>query len=504
MASQNDLKPIVLSRPQASFVASKTNRNLFHCGQGLGKTHIQGIISALLVQRASTSLGFIGANTYQQLSDSTLMRIFAVWKEYFGWKEYNAANPDGVFVLDRMPPKHFKAHGHTFKSNQNKIFFSNGAVIMTASLDNYMALDGREFSWAILDETKDTKEEALKEVILGRLRGKGLATYKDFDIGKDLFPFCSDDDPRAGHQANPLWIMTSPAKVPWLGEMFNFEEFRTEIESEIFSEDDYFCKRTERLSVVIASSFHNQKNLPSDYITSKLIELSKDRAEMLVYGSPFGKVGIEYYSNFDRRRHIKPVEYVPGYPIHITFDFNVNPYMTLVVCQVLPNGERWQVNVIDEFCLESPKNTIEGVCKAFDSEYGHICKTGLYYYGDASGKNTLPIESVKNFYQVVANSLDHLLSNDSKRMLKKNINHQSAGKNTMGRRDFMNRLLSGKMPVDLVIAPHCRKVIADFENVKEDPNGAKLKKKEKINDVMAERFGHTSDALDSLLCWLYY
>jgi hypothetical protein len=235
-----------------------------------------------------------------------------------------------------------------------------------------------------------------------------------------------------------------------------------------------------------------------------LIELSKDRAEMLVYGSPFGKIGVEYYSKFDRKRHIKHVEFTPGYPIHITFDFNVNPYMTLVVSQVIPNGERWQVNIFDEFCLESPKNTIEAVCQAFDSEYGHLCKAGLYYYGDASGKNTLPIESVKNFYQVVANSLDHLLSNDSKRLLKKNINHQSAGKNTMGRRDFMNKLLSGQMPVDVVISPNCRKVIADFENVKEDPNGAKLKKKEKINDVMAERFGHTSDAIDSQMCWLYY
>lgn len=498
MESQNDIKPIKLSRPQASFLSFSTNRNLLHCGQGLGKTHVQGIITALLVQRAPAAMGFIGANTYGQLSDSTLLRIFAVWKEFFGWKE------NEHFVFDKQPPKNFVQHGNTFKSNKNKIFFWNGAVIMTASLDNYMALDGREFAWAVLDETKDTKEEALKEVILGRLRAKGLSLYSDFDPINDLFPFCSSDDPRAGADANPLWIMTSPSKVQWLGEMFNFEDYRAEIEEECFSESDYFCKRNDHHSIIIASSYHNRKNLPADYIEAKIRELSKDRADMLVYGSPFGKIGVEYYSKFDRRKHIKTCDYVPGYPLHITFDFNVNPYMTLVVCQVVPNDQRWEVRIIDEFCLESPKNTIEAVCKAFASEYGHLCKAGLYYYGDASGKNSLPIESVKNYYQVVAECLFDYLDSTSKRMLKKNLVHKSVGEKTMGRRDFMNKILSGTMQVDILIDPRCKKTIADFENCKEDPNGAKLKKKEKINEVMAERYGHTSDAIDSLVCWLYY
>lgn len=504
MDNQNDLKPIELSPPQASFLSFSSNRNLLHCGQGFGKTHVEGIIPALLIQRAPEAMGFIGANTYGQLSDSTLFRIFEVWKEYFGWTEYNSGNPSGVYVFDKMPPKHFKQHGYTFKSNQNKIFFVNGAVVMTASLDNYMALDGREFAWAILDETKDTKEEALKEVILGRLRGKGLYTLKDFDITKDLIPFCSSNDPRADKAANPLWIATSPSKAPWLGEMFNFDELRDQIDRDVFQTDDYFCHRGEHNSSIIASAYWNKHNLPDDYIEAKERELSQDRVDMLVYGSPFGKMGVEYYSKWNRKLHIsKDAEFMEGQPLHITFDFNVNPYMTLVVSQLIP-GDRWTMNIIDEFCLISPNNSIEAVCRAFDSEYGHLCKAGLYYYGDASGNNTLPIEQLRNYYIVIKNQLDHLLSNDSKRLLNRNIHHRSVGEGTLGRRDFMNSFLSGKYPIDFKVNSRCKKVIQDFENCKEDANGAKLKKKEKINGVMAERYGHTSDAIDSMVCWLYY
>ena len=50
---------------------------------------------------------------------------------------------------------------------------------MLASLDNWKAIDGRTISWALLDETKDTPEAAVKEVIISRLRKIGLCRVRD-------------------------------------------------------------------------------------------------------------------------------------------------------------------------------------------------------------------------------------------------------------------------------------------------------------------------------------
>jgi hypothetical protein len=491
---------IKLSRPQASFLKAKTSLNLLHCGQGFGKTHLEGLISSLLIQRAPKAMGFIAANTQGQLSDSTLFRIFEVWKEYWGWSEFTKGNEKGVYVIDKEPPGHFTPHGYTFKTNQNKIFFINGGVIQIASLENYKALDGREISWAILDETKDTREQAIKEVILARLRAGGVYTNK---CDNDFFAFTGEGD-LADKPINPVWIFTSPAKSSWLGDMFNMEDFRKEIQDQIFNPDDYFCKSYNNKTLLIASAYFNQKNLPEDYISNKVAYLSKDRIEMLIYGSPFGKTGVEYYMNFNRQKHVKRVYFKKNNPIHISFDFNVNPYMTLIVKQVVQEEDRVKIKILKEYCLESPNNTIEGVCRAFLDDYEHLLNAGLYYYGDATGKNSLPIEDAKSFYKVVEKCLINYLQVDSKRLLKKNINHRAVGKNTLGRRDFMNKILSGNMGVDIEVDPSCIKVIKDFEYVTEDANGAKDKKKEKINGIICEPYGHPSDAIDGMVCYLYY
>jgi hypothetical protein len=498
------LPPIELSAPQASFLSATTDRNLLHCGQGFGKTHIEGIISALFVKHLPGAIGMIGANTYGQLSESTLFRVFQVWKIYFGWSEWTLNNTSGFYVIDKKPPVTFKSHGYTFLSNSNKIFFKNGAVIMTVSLDNYMAIDGREVAYAILDETKDTSETAVKEVITRRLRAPGIHIKKDYDFAKDFFPFCEKDDERATTQANPLYIFTSPSKEEWLSLMFTLEKYRNEIERSIFNPQDYFYLKTVYQTIVVASAYHNQHNLPSDYISSALRELTKDRADMLVYGSPFGKSGVEYYANWNRTVHVRPLQYEQDHPLHISFDFNVNPYMTMIVKQLVIVGDRYEGRTIREYCFASPHNSIEAVCRAFDDEFGHLCGPGLYYYGDASGKNTLPIEEVRNYYKVIERALSHLLHGNSKRLLRKNPNHRASSKGTLGRRDFMNKMLNGILSVDHVVDPSCKNVIADFEFTKEDANGAKLKKKEMIQGVSAEKYGHTSDAEDAFYCYLFW
>lgn len=481
--------------PQWAILQSNKSRNLFHSGKGGGKTHAMGTSSALFVSNIPKVIGLIAANTYGQLTDSTLLEIFKVWKEYFGWKEYNKSNPDGVFVIDKQPPEHFKDHGYTFKSNANKIFFANGAVVQTVSLDNYKALDGRTIGWALLDETKDTREEAVKTVIISRLRQLGICQSKSNKA--NTFGFVSSDDPDAGTPANPLFIFTAPAKEQWLTDFFNLSNHQKEIESKIFSETEFFQKEFGNKKVVISSTYHNQKNLPPNYISDILGDLSSDQAALEIFGSPFGKSGNEYYIDFNSTKHIKPCFYTEGYPLHLTFDFNVNPYMSAQVWQIVPDGDRYKVRCLNEYAFQNPKNNIESVCEAFDEDYGHLCGPGFFYYGDASGKNKLPVKSVKDYFKVIQRELKHLVSQSSRRLLRQNPRHRAIGKNTLGRRDFMNKCFRGGFNFDIEINPSCQYTIQDFNYVKEDANGAKLKEKAEINGVRCEKYGHMSDAGDA-------
>ncbi len=458
-----------------------------------------GDLSYMLINSCPRAVGLIAANTYGQLSDSTLVEITKVW-ENFGWYEYNDTNPNGVYVIDKQPPSHFTPHGYTFKSNANKIFFKWGQVVMLASLDRYKAIEGRNIAWALLDETADTREEAVKTVITGRLRQMTIAVNTSKDPNAP--PFVDPDHPTAGKIVNPLYIFTKPTKEQWLTEFFDMEPFREEIQLRIYSKKDFFRKTYDNRHVVIASAYHNERNLPKGYIEDRKRELSKDQIDMLIYGSPFGKSGAEYYSKFSNSVHTGHFPYIEDLPLHLTFDFNVNPYMTAQVWQILYE-DRIKVRCIQEYAFESPRNTIEDVCRSFLDEYGHLTNSGFYFYGDASGRNSLPIKDVKDYFQIIERELAEIIFPSSRRILKQNPRHRTLGNGTLGRRDFMNAILSGIYGIDVEIERSCKKTISDLEFTKEDANGAKLKDKVEINGIRCEKYGHMGDAMDALICWVF-
>ena len=78
-----------LSEPQKAVFDSEKSVNLFLAGQGSGKTHLGGVISGYYIYNFPNVRGMIAANTYTQLTQSTMFRIREVWKENYGWREYN-------------------------------------------------------------------------------------------------------------------------------------------------------------------------------------------------------------------------------------------------------------------------------------------------------------------------------------------------------------------------------------------------------------------------------
>ena len=136
------------SRPQSDIIFSSKALNLFLGGKGSGKSHIAGVISKDLIGNYPNVRGFIGANTYEQLNTSTMVRVFQVWASE-GWKEYSEQNQSGCYVVGKQPPKHFKQSEDKFLTYSNIISFANGGSIYLGSLENAKAHEGKEFGWTL-------------------------------------------------------------------------------------------------------------------------------------------------------------------------------------------------------------------------------------------------------------------------------------------------------------------------------------------------------------------
>lgn len=465
-----------LSDPQQYILTSTKEINLFLAGIGSGKTHLGGVLSAFYAQKFPQAVGFIGANTYNQLNTSTMLRIREVWRDVFGWREGTD------YVVGKQPPKGFETGGHNFDRYDGICSFRGGAIIFLGSLDNAKAHDGKQFAWAILDETKDTKEEDVKEVILGRLRQPVFGFDDDFQLRIN---------PDGGF--NPMYILTSPAKVQWINEWFGLDQHRAEIEATIYSKDQYFENEGNGRCVAISSTYHNAANLPPGYIQRILDNNTDERGKALIYGNPFTRTGGEFYSSFSAARHIGKVGFMPGLPVHITFDQNVVPYITALLWQVEMAGDKMRLRQFAEFCLPNPNNTTERLCQSIKAKWGDAMQT-VFYYGDASGHHR-DTRGVATDYDIVAREMRRWLVNGSDRTDRRNPP-------VLQRRDWINKELEGKGRMEVLIDEGCKNTIADLTYLKQDPNGLKWKErgKDDISGQTFEKYGHCSDSMDYFFC----
>jgi len=476
-----------VSDPQLAVMESTASINLFLAGMGSGKTYLDGMISKQLTAQFPGVRGFIAANTYDQLNTSTLFRIREYWAST-GMTEYNKENPSGCYVSGREPPLNWKACKRNFDRFNNIISFWNGALIFTGSLDNAVMHSGKEFGWAILDETKDSREEDVKEIILSRLRQSGM-----YIVNGEVTNKGTQDQ-----QWNPLYISTSPAKVPWIAEWFELEKYIDEITAKIYSDKTFFEKAFNDKFVTISSTYHNICNVGENYIKKLLNENSEERGKALVYANPFITTGGEFYSSFDRLRHVGNFRYDKNLPIHISFDQNAVPYNSASIWQVRRNAELWECICIDEIALENPRNSTEEVCEEFMMRYnGH--NSGLYYYGDASGHNRSTMnKDFKHHYDIVEYKLRRYLNNGSDRTL---ISNPSLVK----RRDFVNMLFENKFPIRIYIDESCKKMIADLMYTKQALDGGKDKHvvTDKDSGEKYQKYGHMGDNFEYLAVELF-
>ena len=248
--------------------------------------------------------------------------------------------------------------------------------------------------------------------------------------------------------------------------------------------------------VLVHSTYKDNKYLSPEQVAE--IESNKyDAAWWQVYGKGITgsvKSGFEFYSHFSGS-NIRKCEYDPALSVHVSFDFNVSPYITATLSHVRQVGVEYHVETFKEFTLENPYNQTEHLSGAIVRYLDEKAFKGqVFIYGDASGSNANTVVS-RNNYDVIAQVMAKYLSSASWRVPRSNPRLKA-------RREFINKVLAGGWHIKLFIDPVCKKTIEDFQNVLEAPDGGKLKQRVKDTDtgMTYELYGHTSDTLDYLMC----
>lgn len=155
---------------QAAAIYSPFVHTALFGGVGVGKSYSGAHFDIHHFKNHPDKMGFIGANSYDQLSQATL-------KELFYWlDEYRLP-----YVYNCRPPRRWGVE-RPFPAYKNILSVKVGSKVahaFTRVLSDPDALRGIEFSWYHLDETRDTPANA-HDVILSRMREtryvKGLIT----------------------------------------------------------------------------------------------------------------------------------------------------------------------------------------------------------------------------------------------------------------------------------------------------------------------------------------
>lgn len=239
-------------------------------------------------------------------------------------------------------------------------------------------------------------------------------------------------------------------------------------------------------SVLIHSTYKDNPFLTPAQVQE--IESNKyDEAWWQVYGLGItGSIrsGYEFYSHFGSQNILqqdRPLDLDTA--VHVSFDFNVSPYISAGVFQLFNEDGRWKAYMIKEFALKNPYNQTKHLAQTI-LNYLNDFKGQLFVYGDASGKHA-DTRGNMNDWDIIEQVLRPKLSNTSFRVPVSNPRLK-------GRRDFMNKILADQFQIGMYFNPSCKITIEDFQNVLEAPDGTKLKQrvKDEESGMTYEPYGH--------------
>lgn len=250
----------------------------------------------------------------------------------------------------------------------------------------------------------------------------------------------------------------------------------------------------------IHSNYLDNPYLPQPYIDTILDYKNTDfnRYRVMALGE-WGRIVPDsgrFYKDFDTNTNTILLEKSKHYSIndtlHLSFDFNVNPYMTCTVWQ----GNDGNMIQIDEILSKSPNNTSPAIAKAIAKKYrNHNGK--VYVYGDPNGKTRDTRDERRR------NDYDYILENLKEFSVTLKVRKKAPSITDRG--NFINALFRGDIEgCSISIGVDCKDTVTDYVHLLEDRDGKKHKQKDKdSNGVTFEKYGHTSDANDYFICEYY-
>ena len=238
---------------------------IYQGGYGSGKTFAGALLGILLAKKFPGCRGLVGANEYELVRKTTLVKYFE-HLEALGYKK-----------------------GVNYKYNENKkiITFKNGSEILFSQLGDPEKFKSLDLHWIEIEEASQVGDSTIKG-LLGRLRNTRIKpSWKNFRYR--LF----------GH-TNP-----QPNKG-WIWERF--------VEN-----------KQENYRLIVAPTTNNIY-LPEHYVKELQNAYDPEYYRINVLGE-FGDYNSGLVVKGFTDNNIKKLKYCPSLPLHLTCDFNVDPMM---------------------------------------------------------------------------------------------------------------------------------------------------------------------------------
>jgi len=221
-----------------------------------------------------------------------------------------------------------------------------------------------------------------------------------------------------------------------------------------------------------------------------------DNAYYQIYGlGNWGKIrtGGEFWKDFNPNCQLTKIGWNEDLPIFLSWDENVNPYLTCLVWQIVTLSGRKTAIQIDEICLPDPRNRRHHVCNEFRARYPQERVKGLFVGGDRTSlKEDTAKEKGENFFTDIMGYLKDY---------RPTLRLQSVNPSIVQSAGFVNSIFAGRLDIDILINERCKKSIYDYQYALEDSDGTlkKTRKTHPVTKVSYEEFGHPSDCMRYML-----
>ena len=419
------------------------------------------------------------------------------------FRKVSAALKDSIYEAFKEAAKTLNVYNLFDFKERRIVCLMNGAKITFSGLDDSEKIKGLEnYKRVFLEEFSDFEHVDFKQ-IRKRLRGKyGQQIICSFNpikithwIKKEIF------DKDKWHDM-PMEVTLDGERIP---------DELTEVKSLKINEPKQVMNvRTKEIvehpsdTVLIQSTYLNNFWVVGSpdgtygyYDEQCVADFEKDRINDPDYYNVYAlgewgviRTGSEFFGSFNRGKHSGEHKYIHGFPVHISVDSNVLPYISVTYWQVdFTSGVNiWQFH---ETCAESPDNTVKKSSKLVAEYLKSIdYDDKIYIHGDASTKSSNNIDDEKrSWMDLFIDTLQKEGFETEDKVGSKNPGVAMTG-------EFINAVFDGIVPgIEINIDESCNVSLEDYMSVQKDANGAILKTKVKNKTTMQtyEEHGHLSD-----------